>query len=76
MQTGIYVCIACFVYLDGYIKKPNFETMARLFIEKFRKAEFGKFVLDDLESFTDFSPCDDDELELKENEVFVRSNNS
>ncbi|ODM92482.1 Mitochondrial GTPase 1 [Orchesella cincta] len=60
---------------SGLHKKPNFEYMSKMFIEKFRKAEFGKIVLDDLDQFTQFEQCNDD-FELKENEVFEKSGNN
>lgn len=65
-----YFCFA----LEGYLKKPDFETISVKFINEFRNAKLGKVVLDDLDAFTDFQPCDLNG-ELKENEKFERSNN-
>lgn len=50
--------------------------MAQLFIENFRKTVFGKVVVDDLDSFVDFEACPEEDLGLKDNEVFVRSRNT
>ncbi|CAL8109827.1 unnamed protein product [Orchesella dallaii] len=59
----------------GPVKKPDFDLMAKMFIDKFRKAEFGKVVLDDIDQFTQFEEVSDD-IDLKENEVFERSTNT
>jgi len=50
--------------------KPNYDGMAKIFIDKFRKAEFGRIVLDDL---TDDTVNKFTNVELYKNEVLVTS---
>jgi len=61
----------CLFAIDVYYKKPDFTATANLFIEKFRRGDLGRFILDSLEDPESTYRTSTFDFDLKENEKFV-----
>lgn len=68
--------------IEGTVTKPNFDLMAKQFIDKFRRGEFGKWVLDDMKDVEDWvrrngggapGPTPTSQYQPLENETWVTS---